>query len=43
VSGCTELAGIAAEGVLWTLCNGNEEEKDWDLLWHGRGCLGSHL
>jgi hypothetical protein len=25
---------------LWTLCNENEEEKAWDLLWHGRGCLG---
>jgi hypothetical protein len=22
---------------LWTLCNENEEEKAWDLLWHGRG------
>jgi hypothetical protein len=22
---------------LWTLCNGNEEEKAWVLLWHGRG------
>jgi hypothetical protein len=33
------LAG-KVEGVLWTLCNGNVEEKAWDLLWRGRQSLG---
>jgi hypothetical protein len=33
------LAG-RAEAVSWTLCNGNDEEKAWDLLWHGKGCFG---
>jgi hypothetical protein len=28
---------------IWTLCNENEEENDWELVWCGRGCLGALL
>jgi hypothetical protein len=39
LNGWAELEGTTYE-VSWTLCNRNEEEKAWDLLWRGRGCLG---